>query len=103
MDGVSDSQDNCPNTANANQLDNDGDGVGDAYDSTPFGPMTTYYRDADSDTYGDPTQTTESYNQPAGYVTNADDCDDTDPQLEPSKLSTSRYGVVTWGSSSGRR
>jgi len=77
MDGIPDDQDNCPANANADQIDTDADNIGDACDSTPFGPMTTYYRDADSDTYGDPSQTTESYNQPAGYVTNADDCDDT--------------------------
>ena len=43
--------------------------------------MTTYYRDADGDTYGDAGQTTDAYSQPAGYVTNADDCDDQDPSL----------------------
>jgi|GEM_PF-1405607 len=100
MDGIPDSQDNCPANANVDQVDTDGDGVGDACDSTPFGPMTTYYRDADSDTYGDPTQTTESYNQPAGYVTNADDCDDTDPNLNLANCPPQGYGVVTWGSSS---
>ena len=81
MDGVSDQQDNCPQNANANQADSDQDGTGDACDSTPYGPMTTYYRDADGDTYGDASQTTDAYSQPAGYVTNADDCDDQDPSL----------------------
>lgn len=36
-DGVDDSADNCPNTANANQADADGDGIGDACDDTPNG------------------------------------------------------------------
>ena len=97
MDGIPDDQDNCPANANADQADFDEDNIGDACDSTPFGPMTTYYRDADSDTYGDPTQTTESYNQPAGYVTNADDCDDTDPSLNLANCQPQGYGVVTWG------
>jgi hypothetical protein len=39
-DGVQNSSDNCPNTANANQADCDGDGTGDACDS--FNGTTTY-------------------------------------------------------------
>tara|TARA_Y100000768_G_scaffold320812_1_gene256683 strand:- start:158 stop:3280 length:3123 start_codon:yes stop_codon:yes gene_type:complete len=81
MDGVSDSQDNCPQNANGNQADTDEDGIGDSCDTTPLGPMTTYYRDNDGDTYGDASQTTEAYNQPAGYVTNSDDCNDLDSSL----------------------
>ena len=81
MDGVSDQQDNCPQNANANQADSDQDGTGDACDSTPYGPMTTYYRDADGDTYGDASQTTDAYSQPAGYVTNSNDCNDNDNTL----------------------
>lgn len=48
-------------------------------------PLNTYYRDADSDTYGDPNDTVEdcSDTPPAGYVANADDCDDTDPDIYP--------------------
>ncbi len=80
-DGITDSQDNCPQNANANQADSDQDGVGDGCDSTPFGPMTTYYRDADGDTYGDAGQTTDAYSQPTGYVTNADDCNDQDSSI----------------------
>lgn len=36
-DGVTDSIDNCPSVANANQADTDNDGAGDACDSTPNG------------------------------------------------------------------
>ena len=37
-DGVLNTADNCPTVANANQVDADGDGAGDACDSTPNGP-----------------------------------------------------------------
>ena len=38
-DGVPDTIDNCPNTANPDQKDSDGDGVGDACDGCPNGPI----------------------------------------------------------------
>ncbi len=34
-DGIEDSNDNCPNIANADQADNDNDGIGNVCDSTP--------------------------------------------------------------------
>jgi len=48
MDGIIDSQDNCPNTPNPAQTDADGDGVGDACDNCP----TTFNPDQ-KDTNGD--------------------------------------------------
>ncbi|MBL8618998.1 MAG: putative metal-binding motif-containing protein [Deltaproteobacteria bacterium] len=58
-------------------LDNDCDLV------TDEGVTTTYYRDADSDTYGSPTVTTNACTRPTGYVTNNTDCDDTSSTINP--------------------
>jgi len=40
-DNIPDDQDNCPGTYNPDQLDTDGDGMGDACDSTPVTSTTT--------------------------------------------------------------
>lgn len=40
------------------------------------GVTTTYYRDADGDGFGSATDATEACSLPAGYVTDATDCDD---------------------------
>jgi Thrombospondin type 3 repeat len=40
-DGVPDSSDNCPNVSNADQADNDHDGIGNICDPTPNGDDTT--------------------------------------------------------------
>ncbi len=53
-----------------NGLDDNCDGAVDE------GVTTTYYRDADEDSYGDVLGTAEDCSPPKGYVTSADDCDD---------------------------
>ncbi len=40
--------------------------------------LTTYFRDADGDTYGDAAISRQECYQPAGYVINSTDCDDAD-------------------------
>ena len=49
------------------------------------GIMRTYYRDADGDGYGNPSDsiTNCSASPPAGHVTNGNDCDDTDAGRHP--------------------
>ncbi len=51
-DGVSDADDNCPDTANADQGDTDADGIGDACDTCP-GLKDEAQGDADNDGVGD--------------------------------------------------
>ena len=45
--------------------------------------LLTFYEDADGDTYGDINKPISSCFQPFGTVANADDCDDTDPTINP--------------------
>lgn len=58
-DGVPDTQDNCPKTSNANQLDSDGDGIGNACDPYPYGnePSVTSVILLDFDGYSLPSGT----------------------------------------------
>lgn len=47
------------------------------------GPVNTYFRDADGDTYGNPSVTTTASSPPTGYVTNNTDCNDADAAVHP--------------------
>lgn len=49
-------------------------------------PPTTYYQDLDGDTYGNAKVSQSCSTQPAGYVTNADDADDANPNVTIVKI-----------------
>ncbi|MFY2558204.1 MopE-related protein, partial [Corallococcus terminator] len=60
-----------------NGLDEDCDGVADE------GVQTTFFRDADNDGYGTSSPTVAACSAPAGYATNASDCNDYDASIRP--------------------
>ncbi|WP_158502071.1 MopE-related protein [Vitiosangium sp. GDMCC 1.1324] len=47
------------------------------------GVKTTFYRDADADTYGVTTSTTQACSKPAGYTTRGGDCNDSNSSIHP--------------------
>ncbi len=58
------------------------DGLVEDQDPAASG-ISTFYIDIDEDEYGSPNYTLERCDQPPGYVDNDDDCDDTDPTINP--------------------
>ncbi|MGB6874156.1 MAG: clostripain-related cysteine peptidase [Dehalococcoidia bacterium] len=65
-----------------NGIDDDCDGLVDDDDPDCTG-QATWYLDGDSDGYGDPNTTTHACSQPAGYVDNNADCDDSNENVNP--------------------
>ncbi|MAA80286.1 MAG: hypothetical protein CL916_13610 [Deltaproteobacteria bacterium] len=61
-------------------LDNDCDGQTDEEDAID---MSTWYLDNDEDGYGDETESQMGCNQPIGYVSIAEDCNDQDNSVNP--------------------
>ena len=45
--------------------------------------LTTYYEDADGDTYGNPDNSIDACTPPTGYITDGTDCDDSDGDVYP--------------------
>ncbi len=62
-------------------VDNDCDGSTDETDAID---AASWYRDGDSDGYGDAAASTIACDQPSGYVADATDCDDGDDDVHPS-------------------
>ncbi|MFH1465947.1 MAG: putative metal-binding motif-containing protein, partial [Pseudomonadota bacterium] len=67
-------------TEYCNAHDDDCDGTVDEADAAD---ALTWYRDADLDTCGDPAVSLVQCDQPAGYVLDASDCDDSDLLVNP--------------------
>jgi len=68
---------NCFDTEECDGIDNDGDGQVDE------GLLITFYADTDGDGFGDPANTTMACEAPIGFVSNMDDCDDTNSSINP--------------------
>ncbi len=62
--------------------DEDCDGLADDLDSSATG-QSTWYRDADGDSYGLSTSTVSRCDKPSGYVTISTDCDDGESDAYP--------------------
>jgi PKD-like domain/Secretion system C-terminal sorting domain/Putative metal-binding motif len=60
-----------------NSIDDDCDG------STDEGVLSTFYADADGDTYGDASVTVQACSAPVGYVADATDCNDANAAVNP--------------------
>jgi predicted outer membrane repeat protein len=54
---------------------------------------TTYYIDADGDGYGNPGVSQVACSQPAGYITDNSDCDDSDASIYPGAAETIDDGI----------
>ncbi len=66
-----------------NDVDDDCDGTVDEDDAAD---VTTWYADVDSDSHGDAASTDFDCDQPAGFVADDTDCDDSDSGVSPAAL-----------------
>jgi len=70
-------EEGAPSDEVCDGLDNDCDGTDDE------GVTSTFYEDSDSDTFGDAQSTEEACVAPSGYVSDDNDCDDSDADINP--------------------
>ncbi len=69
-------------------------GIDDNCDGTKDeGVKTTFYADADNDSFGNSAYPTEACTLPTGYADNADDCDDTNDAVNPDATEDCGNGI----------
>jgi Putative metal-binding motif len=71
-------------------LDNDCDALVDE------GVQSTFYRDADADTWGDSATTTTGCSAPAGFVAVSGDCNDGDRTQNPGMVEAPAPPTICW-------
>ncbi len=75
-------------------VDNDCDGLVDGDDDYLLGgPNKSWYHDWDGDGFGDPDDKVRECSEPTDYVSNDDDCDDTDSGINPDATDDNGDGV----------
>ncbi|MEO1262504.1 MAG: MopE-related protein [Bacteroidota bacterium] len=74
-------------TESCNGVDDNCDGQIDE------GLTTTYYADSDMDGFGDPNNFAQECDLPPGFVENSDDCDDSNPGINPNATEIPNNGI----------
>ena len=77
---------------NPNALEAPGDGIDQDCDGIDP-PRPTWYADTGGDGFGDPGSSVASTTQPAGFVADNTDCDDTNAGINPNALDPPRDGI----------
>jgi Tfp pilus tip-associated adhesin PilY1 len=80
-------------TINSGAAEVCGDGIDNDCDGTPDDGCMTWYEDSDGDNYGNPAVSMDAVVQPVGYVSDNNDCDDTDATVNPGTMEICADGV----------
>ncbi len=99
-DGVPDIEDNCPKTANADQLDSDEDGEGDACDASPFG-LEDFWLEAECATFGTDWVTRSLPNASAGNVLFNNNAGGNSASAPPADVAANRVRFTVEGAEAG--